>query len=242
VSKNNSWDPKKSLIFLQVGTFLEYFDVMLYVHMAVLLNTLFFPKADPAAAYFLSAIAFCSTYVFRPFGALIFGYIGDKYGRKPTVYLTMMMTGFSCFVMMFLPTYEKIGIAASIIVTLCRMLQGLSSLGEVVGAKVYMVETLKPPIRYVAVSMLQNLSSLGSFAALAVASSTLMMSGDNWRAAFGFAFTVAFFGSFARMKLRETPEFIDMDHRYKKALENGNQKEILYLNLSLLYSIYKSTF
>jgi MFS family permease len=213
------------MAFLQIGTFLEYFDVMLYVHMSVLLNNLFFPKTDPTAAYFFSALAFCSTYVLRPFGALLFGYIGDKYGRQPTVYITMMLTGFSCLVIMYLPTHAEIGIAASIIVTLCRMLQGLSSLGEVVAARIYAVETLKPPTSYVVAEFLSDLSSVGSFAALAVASSMLFTSGNNWRSVFGIALMVAFFGAIARTKLRETPEFIDMNHLYKQALENGDKKE-----------------
>ena len=70
---------KEAVGLLQIGTFLEYFDLMLYVHMSVLLNELFFPKTDPYTASLLSAFAFCSTYIFRPFGALLFGYLGDKF-------------------------------------------------------------------------------------------------------------------------------------------------------------------
>ncbi|MGL5719728.1 MAG: MFS transporter, partial [Alphaproteobacteria bacterium] len=73
---------KESTALLQAGTFLEYFDLMLYVHMAVFLNELFFPKATGFTASLLGAFAFCSTFVFRPIGALLFGYIGDKIGRK----------------------------------------------------------------------------------------------------------------------------------------------------------------
>ncbi len=67
---------------LSIGTFLEYFDLMLYVHMAVLLNDLFFPDYDQFTKKLLAALTFCSTYVLRPFGALLFGYIGDYIGRK----------------------------------------------------------------------------------------------------------------------------------------------------------------
>ena len=76
---------KEAVCLLSIGTFLEYFDLMLYVHMAVLLNELFFPKTDPFTDSLLSAFAFCSIFVFRPFGALIFGYIGDNIGRKATI-------------------------------------------------------------------------------------------------------------------------------------------------------------
>ena len=90
---------------MQIGTFLEYFDLMLYVHMAVLLNELFFPKTDPLTTALLTAFAFCSTYVLRSFGALLFGYIGDHIGRKTTVILTTMMMAASCTIMASLPTY-----------------------------------------------------------------------------------------------------------------------------------------
>lgn len=77
---------KETIGLLSIGTFLEYFDLMLYVHMAVLLDELFFPKADPLTSSIIAAFTFSSIYILRPFGALIFGYIGDHIGRKPTVY------------------------------------------------------------------------------------------------------------------------------------------------------------
>jgi MFS family permease len=128
---------KEAIGLLSIGTFLEYFDLLLYVHMAVLLNELFFPKADPFTASLHSAFAFCSTYVLRPFGALLFGYIGDNIGRKATVVITTMMMSLSCILMASLPTYSQIGIAASWVVTICRMVQGLSAMGEVTGANIY---------------------------------------------------------------------------------------------------------
>ncbi len=89
-------EQKRAVSLLSVGTFLEYFDLMLYVHMSVLLNELFFPETDPYTASLISAAVFCSTFVFRPIGALIFGYIGDKHGRKATVVITTMMMAMSC--------------------------------------------------------------------------------------------------------------------------------------------------
>ena len=117
-------EQKEAIGLLSIGTFLEYFDVMLYVHMAVLLNELFFPKTDPFTASLLAAFAFCSTYVLRPIGALIFGYIGDNIGRKHTVIITTFMMAISCIVMANLPTYSQIGITAAWLVTICRMIQG----------------------------------------------------------------------------------------------------------------------
>lgn len=106
ILSNLKRDQKEAIGLLQIRTFLEYFDLMLYVHMAILLNELFFPKTDPHTAALLSAFAFCSTYVLRPIGALIFGYLGDNIGRKATVIITTTMMSVSCIIMATLPTYE----------------------------------------------------------------------------------------------------------------------------------------
>ena len=100
---------KSAIGLLSVGTFLEYFDLMLYIHMAALLNELFFEPASPLSTSLLTAFAFCSTYVLRPFGALLFGWIGDNIGRRETVIITTLMMAFSCFIVAILPTYAQIG-------------------------------------------------------------------------------------------------------------------------------------
>ncbi len=130
-------EQKQAVGLLSVGTFLEYFDLMLYVHMAVFLNELFFPKADPHTTAIYSATASCSTFVFRPIGAVIFGWLGDNMGRKTTVVITTFIMALSCLTMANLPTYAQIGITASWLVTICRIMQGISSVGEAVGAKLY---------------------------------------------------------------------------------------------------------
>jgi len=200
-------DQKEAVGLLQIGTFLEYFDLMLYVHLAVLLNELFFPKTDPHTAALLTAFAFCSTYVLRPFGALIFGYIGDHIGRKPTVVITTMIMAISCIVMANLPTYAQIGITAAWLVTGCRIAQGLSSMGEIMGAEIYMTELTKPPAQYPAVAFIGIASYVGTSAALAVAALVTHF-GLNWRMAFWIGAAIAVVGSVARTRLRETPEFL----------------------------------
>ena len=130
-------DQKQAVGLLSIGTFLEYFDLMIYVHMAVLLNELFFPKTDSFTSSLLSAFSFSITFIFRPFGAFIFGYIGDNYGRKFTVIITTMLMAVTCIVMAISPTYAEIGITASVIITLCRIVQGISSMGEKIGAEIY---------------------------------------------------------------------------------------------------------
>ena len=115
-------EQKEAVGLLSIGTFLEYFDLMLFVHMAVILNELFFPKHDPYISSLLASFAFFTTYLMRPIGALIFGYIGDNIGRKYTVIITTFLMALSSLTMFFLPTYAQIGITASWLVTICRMI------------------------------------------------------------------------------------------------------------------------
>jgi MFS family permease len=209
-------EQKEALGLLQIGTFLEYFDLMLYIHMAVLLNELFFPKTDPHTASLLTAFAFCSTYVMRPVGALIFGWLGDNIGRKSTIIITTVMMSVSCMIMANLPTYAQIGISAAWIMTLCRIAQGMSSMGEIMGAGVYMAETVPRPASYPAVAFIAVASSLGSLAAVGIASlvTSFLL---NWRLAFWIGAGLGLIGAVARTRLRETPDFLEMKRQKLKA-------------------------
>lgn len=232
---------KEAIGLLQIGTFLEYFDLMLYVHMAVLLNELFFPKSDPHTAALVTAFAFCSTYVLRPFGALIFGYIGDHIGRKTTVIMTTMMMSISCVVMANLPTYAQIGIAATWVITICRIVQGLSSMGEFMGASVYVTEITKPPAQYMAVSLISIASAVGALFALGLAT-LVTTSGFNWRIAFWVGATIAMVGTLARTRLRETPEFIEarlkLLKRINKKIEGHEDRDSEKINRKTLLSCF----
>lgn len=235
-----SREQKEAVGLLQIGTFLEYFDLMLYVHMAVLLNEIFFPKTDPHTASLIAAFAFCSTYVLRPFGALVFGYIGDNIGRKSTVIITTTMMSFSCLVMANVPTYAQIGITAAWIVTICRIVQGFSSMGEIVGAVIYITEITKPPIQHPAVSMVSLAASLGAMTAVGVASLVTHF-GFDWRLAFWAGACVAVIGSMARTRLRETPEFIDFKRKRQLEIEKyykdeRKRKELIEKTKSIIAS------
>lgn len=227
-------EKKEAVGLLQIGTFLEYFDLMLYVHMAVVLNDLFFPKSDPFTAQLLTAFAFSSTFVFKPFGALLFGYIGDKMGRKSTVVMTTMIMSVTCFVMATLPTYAQIGITASIGITVCRMLQGISSLGESIGSEIYLSEITKPPIRYPVVGLIGTAGAFGSMASLGAADALIAL-GLNWRIIFFLGALIAIVGTMARTRLRETADFADMRRRLQIAVE-ATRKEGLAQAADLLKS------
>jgi len=232
---------KEALGLLSLGTFLEYFDLMLYVHMTVLLNELFFPKSNPYTTSLLSAFSFCSTFIFRPFGALIFGWLGDNIGRKSTIVITTFLMALSCVLMANVPTYQQIGLPAAILVTICRIIQGISSMGEVTGANIYMTEITQPPIQYPAVATIGIFGALGGFAALATAS-LFTFYDFNWRYAFWFGAIVAIVGGFARKTLRETPEFADAKRRVKQSLESINQSiDLLEENIFYNQKINKIT-
>ncbi len=211
-------EQKESLGLLSIGTFLEYFDLMLYIHMAGVLNELFFEPTDPKTNSLMMSFAFCSTYVFRPIGALIFGRLGDTIGRKSTVIITTFMMAISCLVMANLPTYAQIGSTAAWILTICRIVQGMSSMGEIIGAELYLTETTKPPVQYVSVGFIGACSSIGGLGALGIAS-LVTSHGFNWRLAFWIGAAIALIGSLARTTLRETPEFADAKRRIKKVFE-----------------------
>jgi len=208
-------EQKEAVGVLSLGTFLEQFDIMLYIHMAVLLNELFLPQTDAYVSSLMSAFTFCSTFIFIPIGAVIFGWIGDNIGRKATVVLTTLLTSLSCLTIAFLPTYNEIGIKASIIMIGCRIIQSTASMGEVIGAIIYTIEFTKPPIRYYSVALIPVLGYSGGLAALGVAC-FILYSEINWRGIFIFGALIALVGMTIRSKLRETKDFSDAQARLKK--------------------------
>ncbi|MCC8467752.1 MAG: MFS transporter [Rickettsia endosymbiont of Eriopis connexa] len=118
-------------------------------------------------------------------------------------------------------TYAQIGIAATWIVTTCRILQGLSSMGEIVGAEIYLTETIKPPLRYPAVAFIVVASTIGGTAALGLA--TLVTSyGFNWLMAFWVGAGIAIIGMIARTTLREAPDYVDARKKLKESLSQVN--------------------
>ena len=228
-----SQEQKQAIRLLSLGTFLEYFDLFLYVHMTVVLNELFFPPADSCTKSLLATLAFVSTFVFRPLGALLLGYIGDTYGRGITVMISTFMMAVTCLVMVYIPTYARIGITATWIVVLCRVLQGIASMSEIVGAQLYLTETIQLPARYPAVGLMNVFGDLGSIAALGVAT-LVTTQAFNWRMAFMLGACVAVIGVMARTALRESPEFADAKRRIRGVFKELN-KDTKSLKSSLFY-------
>lgn len=222
-------EQKGAIFLLQVGTFLEYFDLMLFVHMAVVLNEIFFPKFDPFTNSLLSAFTFCSTFALKPIGALLFGYIGDKVGRKHTVIITTMLMAISCIIIANVPTYAQIGITASWVITICRALQGMSSIGESIGAELYTSELIDLPLRYKAVGYIGFAGVVGMVASLIVAQIVLTLQ-INWRVIFWIGAIIALIGSAARVTLRESPDFSDASRRLRNMLDAAEENPSLLKN------------
>ncbi|WP_238533856.1 MFS transporter [Rickettsia australis] len=196
--------------------------------MAVVINELFFPKTDTQVAYLLSATAFCSTYLLRPFEALALRWIGDNISRKATVIITTFIMAISCFIMATLPTYAEKGIVVSWIMIICRMSQGVSSMGERVGAELYVTETTKPPVQYTYVGIINIAAQWGGIMALAFG--IMSITYFYWRYTFWEGTIIALVGFIARTNLRESTEFIDAKCRIKNTLENFgiNDKELSF--------------
>ena len=227
---------KEAVGLLQIGTFPEYFDLMLYVHMAVVLNGLFFPKMDTKTEAVMGALTFSSVYLLRPVGALIFGYIGDMIGRKVTVVLTTMIMAITCIILATLPTYSEIGITATYVFFMCRILQGMSSMGEAVGSQVYAVELIQEPRRHLAVGLIDWCTVIGGMAALLITTYVINVSG-NWRTAFWIGSCIAVIGSIARVRLREAPDFCNHLKDLRLKIIESKKSKFSYLYRECLHEL-----
>ncbi|MRI32278.1 MFS transporter [Endozoicomonas sp. OPT23] len=125
-----------------LGGFLEFYDFIIYALMAEYISVHFFPSYDPYSSLLATFATFSAGYLARPLGGLVFGHFGDRYGRKPTFILTVLLMALSTAMIGFLPSYEQIGLWAPVLLTLCRVIQGFSIGGEIPGAMTYLSETV----------------------------------------------------------------------------------------------------
>lgn len=213
-------DQKETVALLQMGTFLESFDLMLYIILAIVLNQLFFPHTDHFEAALLTATAFSLFYVIRPLGALFFRYMGDLIGQELVGICVSLVIAATYMFMANLPTYNEIGLLAVWGVTLCRLIQGFSSMGERVGAELFIAEATKPPATYPLAVSIPLFGALGLLGAVTIASVTTLPWYD-WRIAFWFGTILAVGGAYARTRLREVPDLVDMKRRMKKTIEDA---------------------
>src|SRR2546428_6831546 len=176
--------PIKRIIFASgLGTMIEWYDFYIFGSLAVIMSELMFPKGDPTWALIKTWALFATGFLVRPFGALVFGRIGDLIGRKYAFLVTLTVMGLSTFLIGLLPTYASIGILAPIILLLLRLLQGLALGGEYVGAAVYVAEHVPDNKRGYYTSFIQITGTLGLFVSLAVALGVQeLMTDAHWKA------------------------------------------------------------
>lgn len=205
-----STDKTKNSVTVLIGNTLEFFDLALYVHLGIALQEIFFGKQSPSSSLWYATLVFSCTYLARPIGGLIFGYIADVTGRKNVFIVSTIIMGGAAYAITCIPTYEEIGILSGIILLCVRMLQAVSSLGEWTGALFYLSETNrnKPHERWW-LTMADVTMNLGACSALFISTLFLLSpSKDAWRYPFYFGSIIALSGMYARLSLRETPEYI----------------------------------
>src|SRR4051795_681873 len=137
-------EERKVIFASSLGTVFEWYDFYLYATLAPFFAALFFPKGNETAALLSAFATYAAGFLVRPFGALVFGRIGDLVGRKYTFLVTIVVMGASTFAVGLLPSYETLGIFAPILLTLLRLLQGLALGGEYGGAATYVAEHSNP--------------------------------------------------------------------------------------------------
>src|SRR6201999_365969 len=131
---------RKVIVASSVGTLIEWYDFYIFGSLATVIAGQFFPKGNPTAALLSTLATFAAGFIVRPFGALVFGRLGDLIGRKYTFLLTLIIMGGSTFAIGLVPRYDTIGVAAPLLVLLFRLLQGLALGGEYGGAATYVAE------------------------------------------------------------------------------------------------------
>jgi len=199
-----------------LGTVFEWYDFYLYGSLAAVISKQFFSAVNPTAAFVFALLAFAAGFAVRPFGALVFGRIGDLVGRKYTFLVTILIMGGSTFVVGVLPSYATLGIAAPVLLIVMRLLQGLALGGEYGGAATYTGEHAPPGKRGRFTAWIQTTATLGLFLSLLVilacrvALSPAAFDAWGWRIPFLVSVVLVGVSVWIRLKLQESPVFAKM--------------------------------
>ena len=196
-----------------VGTIIEWYDFYIFGSLATVISTKFFPAGNPTLALLSTLATFAAGFVVRPFGALVFGRLGDLIGRKYTFLLTLVLMGLSTFLIGCIPGYKTIGILAPVLVLLLRLLQGLALGGEYGGAATYVAEHSPANKRGYWTSWIQTTATVGLFISLLViiltkgAMSEAAFNEWGWRVPFWVSIIMVGISILIRMKMKESPLF-----------------------------------
>ncbi len=204
------------IIASSLGTVFEWYDFYLYGLLATIITAQFFSGVNETTGFIFALAAFAAGFAVRPFGALVFGRIGDMVGRKNTFLVTMGIMGVSTFVVGLLPSYATMGVAAPVLLVLLRLLQGLALGGEYGGAATYVAEHAPAHRRGLHTSFIQTTATLGLFAALLMVIGVRTLIGEpafaawGWRVPFLASILLLGVSLWIRMQLAESPVFQKM--------------------------------
>ena len=205
---------RKVVVAGGIGTFIEVYDLLIYGYLASILAQQFFPRTDPTAALLATFGIFAAGSLVRPLGAVIFGHVGDRFGRRLTLAFSLLLMTAATVALGLLPTYAEVGVLAPVLVLLCRIMQGLSASAELPGAVLLMLEHA-PAKRRGLTTAIANVASGLALAAAATVSLILarLLTRDQladwgWRVAFLIAAPIGLVGLYVRTRLLDSPAFV----------------------------------
>ncbi len=216
-----SKEERKVIFASSLGTVFEWYDFYLYGSLAAIIASHFFSGVNPTAAFIFALMAFAAGFAVRPFGALVFGRLGDLVGRKHTFLITIVIMGLSTFLVGVLPSYDSIGMAAPTILIILRLLQGLALGGEYGGAATYVAEHAPHGKRGAYTSWIQTTATLGLFLSLLVILGVRTGIGEEafkawgWRIPFLVSVVLLGVSVWIRLQLNESPAFKRMKEEGK---------------------------
>lgn len=230
---------KRVILASSLGTVFEWYDFYLYGSLAVIIGQQFFSGLNEASQLVFSLLAFAAGFAVRPFGALVFGRVGDLVGRKYTFLITILIMGLSTFCVGLLPSYNAIGLAAPIILIILRMLQGLALGGEYGGAATYVAEHAPAGKRGLYTSFIQITATFGLFMSLLVILGCKWLLGDafdqwGWRIPFLLSSLLLAISVYIRMQLSESPVFQQMKAEGKTSKAPLTESFARWSNLKLV--------
>ena len=223
----SSAEERRVIIASSVGTVFEWYDFYLYAILAPFFAGLFFPPGNQTAALLAAFATYAAGFLVRPFGALIFGRIGDLVGRKYTFLVTIVVMGLSTVFVGMLPTFQTIGYAAPLILVGLRLAQGLALGGEYGGAATYVAEHSPDHRRGYATSWIQTTATVGMLMALVVilicrlTMAPATFANWGWRIAFWLSIPLLAISIYIRLKLQESPIFLRLKSQGKRSLHRS---------------------
>ena len=235
--------PWRAAMAAMVGSVLEYYDFFVYGPLAAIaLGAIFFDDSiDPAFATMLSLLTFAAGFLARPIGGIVIGHFGDRLGRKSMLILTFMIMGVATVAMGLLPTYQSIGVAAPILLTLLRMAQGFGIGGEWGGAALLAVESAPPEKKNFFGSLVQAGAPIGIILSSGtIALVTAVMSYESllawgWRIPFLASAVLVAFGLWLRTSISETPEFLAAQQKLEERQAHQQKKQLPLLQAVLRF-------